>query len=93
MKITLKAVGIASLFALGGCVAATPEGQTIGLTEEVLALVAPGQDTTNVRIERDGCYWYLHSGPVEDTFIPLLTRDGRMICTRGQGIPISEAGV
>jgi hypothetical protein len=35
-------------------------------------------------VESDGCYWYRYAGPVEITYLPLLTRDGRMICTRPQ---------
>ncbi len=67
--------------ALAGCVSTTPAGQfEEGLPEEVLALVAPGQDVNSVRLEADGCYWYLHNGPVESTYLPLLTRDQRMIC-------------
>ena len=67
--------------AVAGCVSTTPEGQfEETLPEEVLALVAPGQDTTSVRLEPDGCYWYLHQVPVESSYIPLLTRDQRMIC-------------
>jgi len=62
----------------------TPPGETVTLPPEVLALVAPGQDTSSARIESDGCYWYLHRGPVETTYIPLETRDDRMICTRAQ---------
>jgi hypothetical protein len=54
------------------------------LTEQLMALVAPGQDMSNVRVESDGCYWYRYAGPVEITYLPLLTRDGRMICTRPQ---------
>jgi hypothetical protein len=70
-----------AVVALAGCVAPTPEGQfEEGLPEEVLALVGPGQDTSSVRLEADGCYWYLHRGPVESTYIPLMTRDQRMIC-------------
>ena len=59
--------------------------QTAELPEEVLALGAPGQDVSTARIEPDGCYWYLHRGPVESTYIPLLTREQRMICTVAQG--------
>jgi hypothetical protein len=29
----------------------------------------------NVRVESDGCYWYRYVGPVEVTYLPLLTRD------------------
>jgi hypothetical protein len=51
--------------------------------EPVLAAAAPWQDLTAVTLrEDDGCYWYRHVGPVETTFLPLLTREGRPICTR-----------
>lgn len=62
----------------------TPQGQTEELSPEVMALVGPGQDLNTVRIESDGCYWWLHRGPVETTYIPLVTADSRMICTRAQ---------
>mgnify|MGYP001804728196 CR=1 FL=1 len=78
-------VTAAALLALAGCVSPTPEGQTAELPEEVLALGAPGQDVSTARSEPDGCYWYLHRGPVESTYIPLLTREQRMICTVAQG--------
>lgn len=55
--------------------------------EAVLALAAPFQDLSSVQLRDDGCYWYRHSGPVETTFLPLLTRDGRPICTRPPGEP------
>ncbi|WP_224815258.1 hypothetical protein [Hasllibacter sp. MH4015] len=70
--------------ALAGCVTPTPEGQVEELPDEVLALVAPGQDPSSARLEPDGCYWYLHRGPVESTYIPLLTREQRMICVVAQ---------
>lgn len=50
--------------------------------ESVLAAAAPFQNLTSVQLRDDGCYWYSHSGPVETTFLPLLTREGRPICTR-----------
>jgi hypothetical protein len=51
--------------------------------EPVLAAAAPWQDLSAVTLrEDDGCYWYRHVGPVETTFLPLLTREGRPICTR-----------
>lgn len=51
--------------------------------EPVLAAAAPWQDLAAVTLrEDDGCYWYRHVGPVETTFLPLLTREGRPICTR-----------
>lgn len=91
MKTPLKPLFLAGVLPLvTACVPVTPEGESVALSEDVQRIVAPGQDLTNVRVQSDGCYWYLHSGPVEDTYIPLRTRDGRDICTRGQGIPISE---
>jgi hypothetical protein len=51
--------------------------------EPVLAAAAPWQNLNAVTLrEDDGCYWYRHVGPVETTFLPLLTREGRPICTR-----------
>ena len=74
-----------ALLVLAACGAPpTPQGETETLNEQLMALVAPGQDTSSVRVESDGCYWYRYAGPVEITYLPLLTRDGRMICTRPQ---------
>ncbi len=56
------------------------------LPEAVAAVVAPNQNLSQVRImPDDGCYWYQWAGPVETTYLPLRTRDGRMICTRPEG--------
>jgi hypothetical protein len=83
--IRMKYVLAPVLLALAACGAPpTPEGESEPLTEQLAALVAPGQDMTNVRVESDGCYWYRYAGPVEITYLPLVTRDGRMICTRPQ---------
>lgn len=60
-----------------GTLAEVPEG--------VVALAAPNQDLTTVRVaEEDGCYWYRYSGPVETTYLPLRSKDGRPICARAQ---------
>lgn len=75
-------VAFAMVFGLSACVSTTPEGETEQVSEQVRELAAPGQDLTQVRLESDGCYWYRYSGPVETTFLPLLTRDDRMICVR-----------
>jgi hypothetical protein len=80
--IVMRYVGFAAILVLSACVSTTPEGQTEELSEEVRALAAPGQDLTQVRIESDGCYWYRYEGRVETTFLPLMTRDNRMICVR-----------
>jgi hypothetical protein len=78
----MRYAGLAAALALSACVSTTPEGQTAELSEEVRALAAPGQDLTQVRLESDGCYWYRYEGRVETTFLPLMTRDNRMICVR-----------
>ncbi|QXT38080.1 hypothetical protein [Gymnodinialimonas ceratoperidinii] len=77
-------LAIAATSILSGCVTPTPVGETEALPPEVLALVAPGQDTSTVRLQDDGCYWYLHNNVVESVYIPLLTRDQRMICVVAQ---------
>lgn len=59
------------------------DGTMEAVPEAVLAAAAPWQDLTAITLrEEDGCYWYRHVGPVETTFLPLLTREGRPICTR-----------
>ncbi|CUH66167.1 hypothetical protein TG4357_02275 [Thalassovita gelatinovora] len=53
------------------------------LPEGVRAIAATNQDLTAVRIDpADGCYVYRYVGPVETTFLPLRTADGRPICSR-----------
>lgn len=59
------------------------EGTLARLPEAVHQLAAPHQDLSAVRImPEDGCYWYRHVGPVETTYLPLRTVDGRPICSR-----------
>ncbi|WP_138469328.1 hypothetical protein [Poseidonocella sp. HB161398] len=63
-------------FAVPGSDAPSP------VSDEIRALAAPYQDVETARIlPADGCYWYEHRGPVETTLLPLLTREGRPICT------------
>jgi len=55
------------------------------LPEAVIAVAAPYQNLQAVRLlPEDGCYWYLHEGPVESTLLPLRTTKGNPICTRAQ---------
>lgn len=81
----------AALFLLLGACAATGPVETLPedtgfiqeLPAEVLAVVGPNQNLRAVRIlPEDGCYWYEWPGPVETTYLPLNTTDGRQICTR-----------
>ncbi len=61
-----------------------PSGQFIKeLPAGVLAIAAPYQDLNAVRMDpASGCYSYRHAGPVETTFLPLRTADGRPICAK-----------
>lgn len=69
--------------------ATTPTGHLVELPEQVLALAAPFQDLSAVKIDpTDGCYVYRHVGPVETTYLPLRSTAGRPICTREQPDPI-----
>ncbi|SPF78547.1 hypothetical protein ALP8811_02474 [Aliiroseovarius pelagivivens] len=89
MKNLVILAGVAA-FGLSGCV--TPSGVAnmdpnlktqATLPPEVAATVAPGQDTSDIRIDaRDGCLMYRHNGPVETTYIPLRNKKGRAICIK-----------
>ena len=73
--------------ALAACTdtSATTSSAIVDLPESVVAMAAPNQDLSSVRIlEEDGCYWYCHRGPVETTLLPLRNVEGRPICTRAQ---------
>ena len=49
--------------------------------EGVAAVADPSQDLTTVRVDpATNCYEYRYTGPVETTFLPLRTVDGRPIC-------------
>ncbi|MAN15415.1 hypothetical protein [Alterinioella nitratireducens] len=99
----MKASGyaLAALLPLIAACATLPSDETEGtdpgivteVPEEVRALAAPNQSLAVVRImPEDGCYWYQHSGPVENTFLPLRTRENRMICTRPNDPVLAATG-
>jgi hypothetical protein len=82
---------LAALSMLGACAPSVggSGGEDAGyirkLPEAVRAIAAPYQNLEAVRLRpEDGCYWYRHEGPVETTFLPLRTAEGRPICTRPQ---------
>ncbi|MEL6465246.1 MAG: hypothetical protein AAFQ58_09780 [Pseudomonadota bacterium] len=53
------------------------------LPERIVALADPRQDLTAVKVDpADGCLVYRYVGPVETTFLPLRSKEGRPICTR-----------
>ena len=75
---------LAGALALAGC-ATTPsldaDGAFTELPEPLLALAAPYQNLNKVRLDQnDNCFWYLHEGPVERTWLPLRTAEGNPIC-------------
>ncbi|WP_133484956.1 hypothetical protein [Aliiroseovarius marinus] len=89
MKNLVLLAGVAA-FGLSGCVAPSgvanmdPNLKTRAtLPPEVAETVAPGQDTSDIRVDaRDGCLMYRHTGPVETTYIPLRNKKGRAICIK-----------
>lgn len=77
-----------TVLVLGACAApydgtaSGPAGEGVTIPQAVVDIAAPYQDLTTARLRpEDGCYWYLHAGPVETTSLPLRTPDGRQICT------------
>lgn len=83
---------VSGLLVLAAC--STPINQTTDkstgflkeLPEGVALIAAPYQNLQEVILQPDdGCYWYRHFGPVETTMLPLLTVDGRPICTKVAG--------
>jgi len=78
-----------ALLALGACTVPISQatdkstGFIKELPEGVALLAAPFQNLQEVTLRpEDGCYWYRHIGPVETTMLPLLTVEGRPICTQ-----------
>ena len=70
--------------ALASC-ASTPDVDADGafteLPEPLFGLAAPYQNLNKVRLDpNDNCFWYLHDGPVETTWLPLRTSKGNPIC-------------
>lgn len=89
-KVPFKAVGaLASATILGACATAPkagPDGVLEAVPEPVLAIAAPYQNLEKVRIgPHDNCYWYLHEGVVQDTWLPLRTNTGNLICREADG--------
>jgi hypothetical protein len=69
------------------------EGLLPQVPEGVLAIAAPDQDLTAVRIDPiDGCYFYRYNGPVETTFLPLRTSAGNPICSRTADVVAAATG-
>ena len=96
MKIKFCLCGAAlTLLAACGDLQSTSSAPSDGFIDElpegVLSIAAPYQDLNAVRIDpTDGCFVYRHNGPVETTFLPLRSVDGRPICTRPAGVPTTS---
>ncbi len=80
--IALNTVAVA--LALTGCATAPAvdaDGAFTELPEPLVGLAAPYQNLAKVRLDpNDNCFWYLHDGPVEATWLPLRTSRGNPIC-------------
>lgn len=86
MRMSVIAAAIAPVFlvACEGVGGVGPDA-FVTLPENVVAMAAPYQDLHSVKIDPvDGCYVYRHVGPVETTYLPLRTKNGRPVCTRAQ---------
>ena len=83
LRVSVAACTALCLGACGASVTGSPGPGAGNLPDAVVALAAPYQDLGTARLRpEDGCYWYLHAGPVETTLIPLRTAEGNPICTR-----------
>lgn len=95
MKKLIWLVGCAPLL-LTACeefdgAASSPSNQFVQqLPEGVLTMAAPYQDLNAVKLDKArNCYVYRYAGPVETTFLPLRTADGRPICVKVAPTPES----
>lgn len=84
---TRSVIFLTSALALGACSESFPNSlgsESIPpIPEQVVALAAPNQDLATARLRpEDNCYWYMHSGPVETTLLPLRTEGGNPICVK-----------
>lgn len=81
--------GLVTVLALLGCVptqSTDADGVLRSLPEALLDIAAPYQNLEKVRLDpADNCFWYLHDGPVEQTWIPLRTSAGNPICQAVRG--------
>lgn len=80
-------VALGAGLVLSGCTEPTGGTGSSGflavVPEEVVALAGPNQNLGAVQFnQEDGCYWYLHEGPVEATMLPLRTAAGNPICAQ-----------
>ncbi len=72
---------LAGCTGLGG--GTNSEGHLTNLSDNLVALAAPNQDLSTIRINPDdGCYEYRHVGPVETTYLPLRAHAGNPLCSR-----------
>lgn len=95
MKTAFSAPLFVVLLLTAACAPAPPEDADDGrpgiaaeLPEEIVAQLDPAQQLDTIRLfPEDGCYWYLWQGPVETTYLPLRTVDGRRICIQQPDSP------
>lgn len=81
---TFLLLGVLALAACDDAASTDDGGPFINpLPERIVEIAGPNQDLTAVKVDPiDGCLVYRHVGPVETTFLPLRSKEGRPICTR-----------
>ena len=95
MKSAFSLAPVLALLLTAACATTPPEdaddgepGVAAELPEEIVAQLDPSQRLDTIRLfPEDGCYWYRWQGPVETTYLPLRTVEGRRICTRQPDSP------
>ena len=83
-RILNATVGLTGIIVLSACTLSPTvdsDGAFTELPEPLFGLAAPYQNLNKVRLDpNDNCFWYLHEGPVESTWLPLRTPKGNPIC-------------
>jgi hypothetical protein len=81
-----RSLALGAALLLSACVSSTPPEmprRSWRLPEGLAEVADPSQNLGAVLIlPEDNCYWYQHTNAVESTYLPLLTRDGRPICSQ-----------
>lgn len=82
-----RSLAIGAALLLSACVSNTAPTSNSPFLEELPEGLAEAADPTQnlsevLILPEDGCYWYQHENAVEQTYLPLLTRDGRPICSQ-----------
>lgn len=78
-----SAILVSTILVLGACSTGISGSHAGSVPKGVVEIADPSQDLTTARLRsEDNCYWYMHSGPVETTLLPLRTINGNPICAK-----------